>query len=82
MGEVALTSKQMNAIKAVDEQLVKAGLTSYTKMEDTLYGALTMANDGVVLGQQLKALLEQSEKRIKELEVANGECEQPELQGV
>ena len=55
--QTELTAKQKAAIKRSDRSLADNGLTTYTAMEEALYGALTAAHDAVTMGKRLAAML-------------------------
>ncbi len=72
MAEQILTKEQKKVVAEVDKRLTKAGLPTYTEMEEHLFAALTAAMDGVNLGKQLMAELARYEPAMDSLEVSDG----------
>lgn len=67
MAEQVLTREQQKVVTEVDKRLTKAGLSTYTEMEERLFAALTAAMDGVNMGKQLMVELKKNEALIKAL---------------
>ena len=69
MAEQILTKEQKKVVAEVDKRLTKAGLPTYTEMEEHLFAALTAAMDGVNMGKQLMVELKRrSEELVVKLE--------------
>ena len=68
MAEQVLTREQQKVVTEVDKRLTKAGLSTYTEMEEHLFAALTAAMDGVNMGKQLMVELKRSEELVVKLE--------------
>ena len=65
MAEQILTKEQKKVVIEVDKRLTKAGLMTYSQMEEQLFGALTAAMDGVNTGKQLLVMLEKAHKQVE-----------------
>ena len=68
MAEQILTKEQKKVVAEVDKRLTRAGLPTYTQMEEHLFAALTAAMDGVNLGKQLIEQMARYEPAMAELE--------------
>ena len=69
MAEQILTKEQKKVVAEVDKRLTKAGLPTYTEIEEHLFAALTAAMDGVNMGKQLMVELKKNEELIKALKI-------------
>lgn len=67
-----LTKDQKRAVKRANEQLTKAGLTTYSEMENRLFMALAAAHDGVELGKQLIAINNRLAESLSKYEPVDG----------